>query len=44
LENSKISNRKGKRSHKEAKQQEKTKLLGVEARRQYVAGSKEYPI
>jgi len=44
LENSKISNRKCKRSYEEAKQQEKTKLLGVEARRQYVAEGKEYPI
>jgi len=44
LENSKISNKKGKRSHEEANQQEKTKPLGVEARRYCVAGGKEYPI
>jgi len=40
LENSKIIDEKGKKSHEKTVQPEKMKLLGVEARRQCVVGSK----
>ena len=44
MRNNKIINRNNKKSYKEAIWQEKTKFLEIEARRQYVVGSKKYPI
>jgi len=44
LGNGKIINKNGKKSYEETYQQEKTKHLEVEARRQCVIRSKKYPI
>jgi len=42
LENDKIIDGNSKKSHEKTVQQEKTKFLRIEARRQYVAKSKKY--
>jgi len=44
LKNSKIINKKDKRSYEETVQQEKAKFSRVETRKQHVVGSKEYSI